>query len=163
MTVNLPPKTDDTDSFFRAFRVDARVDAEEYRVIAFGHTTEQADEALKLVLTGIKRAIDAPLRDFEVSGVALPKLGDHAVVIDGRNRPRCVLRVTETAIAPFASVDAAFAFDVGEGDQSRDGWLRDRRAANNAIADDTPMVFTRFTVVWPRLFADDWSGPPALQ
>ena len=160
-------KSDETDSFFRAFKADAKVDAGDYAVVNFGDSEAMADELLKLVLSGIKRATASLVRDFQASGEAIPKAGDYAVVVDGRNKPRCVYRVSDIAIAPFISVDEAFAFDEGEGDQTRDSWLRDhrvyfdRQAAGGdfAMHDAIETVFERFTVVWPRLFADDWTGP----
>jgi uncharacterized protein YhfF len=160
-------KTDDTDSFFRAFKADAKVDADDYTVVNFGDSETMSDELLKLVLSGIKRATASLVRDFHARGEPIPKVGDYAVVVDGRNKPRCVYRVSDITIAPFVSVDDAFAFDEGEGDQTRAGWLREHRAYFERQAagegfvmhDEIETVFERFTVVWPRLFADDWTGP----
>ncbi len=166
MTAFKPKKTDDTDSFFRAFLVDAQVEAATYEVVGFGNTVAMADDLLKLVLSGIKRATTDLVRSFGPE-YPLPQPGDYAVVVDGRNKPRCVYRVTEIRVGPLNSVDDAFAFDEGEGDQTRAWWLRDHigyfeklsAAENFHFSEDDPAVFERFTVVWPRLFADDWTGP----
>ena len=167
MSVFKPVKTDETDSFFRAFKTDARIEAERYDVAAFGDSAAMADELLALVLTGIKRATASLARDYGEGREPLPKVGDYVVVVDGRNKPRCVWRTTEIKVKPLPAVDDQFAEDEGEGDGTRDGWLRDhrdyfqRQARREGFAfdDEIATVFERFTVIWPRLFADDWKGP----
>lgn len=166
-----PDKTDATDSFFRAFKADAGVDANDYAVCAFGDSAAMADELLELVLLGIKRATASLARDYAGSGgegrEPLPKVGDHVVVIDGRGKPRCVWRTTGIEVKPLIAVDEAFAVDEGEGERTRDWWLDAHRAyfAREAeregfeFSDDIETVFERFTVVWPRLYAD---GPIRL-
>jgi uncharacterized protein YhfF len=166
-----PVKTGDTDAFFRAFRTDARVEAETYSVIGFGDNPAMADEHLGLVLAGIKRATASLARDYGGDRRPLPKAGDHAVLVDGRNKPRCVLRTTEAIMRPLSAVDDDFAWDEGEGTRTRADWLTAHRASFQqqaereglALADDEAAVFERFTVVWPRLFADDWKGPRRSQ
>lgn len=155
-------KTEATDSFFHAFRTDAGVAADDYAVVALGDSEAMADDLLELVLAGIKRATAALARDFGPGRDPLPKVGDHVVLVDGRNKPRCVWRTTAVDVKPMNAVDDAFAFDEGEGERTRDWWLTAHRASFSAQAkrqgftfDDTAeTVFERFTLVWPRLFAD---------
>jgi uncharacterized protein YhfF len=166
-----PVKIDDTDAFFRAFRTDARVETEAYSVAAFGDSAAMADEMLGLVLAGIKRATTSLARDYGGDRPPVPRAGDLAVLVDGRNKPRCVLRVTQSTVQPLGAVDDDFPWDAGEGTQSRADWLAARRTyfqrqaerEGFALADDEAVVFARFTVVWPRLFADDWKGPRRRQ
>jgi uncharacterized protein YhfF len=158
----LTSKTDATDSFFRAFKQDTRVDAGDYAVVAFGDSEAMADELLELVLLGIKRATASLARDYGEGGDRLPRAGDYAVVVDGRGKPRCVWRTTEVEVKPLVAADDAFAFDEGEGKRTLDSWLADHRAIfareserkGFVMTDDEPTVFERFTIVWPRLFAD---------
>lgn len=167
MSAYKPVRTDETDSFFRAFKADAKVDTEHYDVVAFGDSEKMADDLLELVLIGIKRATASLARDYGEGRDPLPKVSDHVVVVDGRNKPRCVYRTTEITVKPLNTVDDAFAFDEGEGDRTRDIWLRNHRTAFQrqavregfAMHDGIETVFERFTIVWPRLFADDWKGP----
>ena len=166
-----PKKTDDTDAFFRAFLADAKVHAERYEVVAFGDSPAMAGELLELVLAGVKRATASLARDYAGGGGAseepLPAVGDLVVVVDGRNKPRCVWRTTDIEVKPLIAVDDAFAFDEGEGDRTRDDWLAGHRADFQRQAerdgfefhDEIETVFERFTIVWPRMFADDWEGP----
>lgn len=151
-----------TDSFFQAFKTDAGVAAEDYAVVAFGDSEAMADELLELVLLGVKRATAALARDFGPGREPLPKVGDHVVLVDGRNKPRCVWRTTSVEMKPLEAVDDAFAHDEGEGERSRDWWLAAHRtyfaaqAEREGFALEEPIetVFERFTIVWPRLFAD---------
>ena len=106
MTRFLSDRTDATDSFFRAFKADTGVAAEDYLVVALGHDEMTSDEGLQLVRLGITRATAAPASDFG-EAVPLPKVGDHAILLDGRDNPRCVWQTTEVVTKPFASVDDA--------------------------------------------------------
>ena len=160
-------KTNETDSFFRAFKADAKIDAERYDVVAFGDSARMADELLELVLIGIKRATASLARDYSPDTEPLPAVGDYVVLVDGRNKPRCVWRTTDIEVKPMIAVDDQFAIDEGEGDGTRDDWLAGHRAYFQRQADrdgfefhdEIETVFERFTIVWPRLFADDWEGP----
>ena len=157
-------KTDATESFFRAFRADSGAAARDYVVVALGHDEATADEGLRLVRLGIARAAAAPAADFG-DAVPLPEVGGHAVILDGRDNPRCVWRTTGVAVQPLAAVDDAFAHDAGAL-AGREAWLAGQRAllAGRAGAeglsfdDETDMAFLRFRIVWPRLFADKPPG-----
>jgi uncharacterized protein YhfF len=164
-----PVKTDDTDSFFRAFKADARVDAKRYEVAAFGDDPATADELLKLALDGYKRATASLARDYGDGKEALPAVGDYVVLVDGRNKPRAVWRTTHVEVKPLNAVTDEFAEIEGEGDRTRDWWLgahrtdfaRQAEREGFAMSDDILTVFERFTIVWPRLFADG-DGPITL-
>jgi uncharacterized protein YhfF len=126
---------------------------------AFGDSPEMADELALLVRDGPKRATAGLLRDFAPhTDDPVPRPGDHWVVLDGRGAQVCVIRTTEVEIKPLRAVDAAFAWDEGEGDRTRDGWLamhrayftRDAARRGLGFTDDEPTVFERFELVWPR-------------
>jgi uncharacterized protein YhfF len=122
----------------------------------FGDSAELADELLDLVLHGPKRATAASVSEFELEGEPLPKVGDLSVVTDFHGRPRALLRTSDVRVGPLSSVDDAFAWDEGEGDRTRDGWLRDHTAyfqrALPALGltfdPDMPTVFERFEVAY---------------
>lgn len=135
---------------------------EEPAVERFGDSAALADDLLGLVLSGTKRATAGLVADFAHDGEPLPRIGGHWIVCDGSGVPRCVLRSVELRIGRLASVDDAFAWDEGEGDRSRGGWLqaheryfRRTLAARGAEwSDDLEVVFERFRVVWPPAVAD---------
>ncbi len=125
---------------------------------AFGDSKALADELAELVWTGPKRATATLLADFENDGEALPREGEHWVVVDGDGLPRCVIRTTKVDVKRFSDVDAADAWDEGEGDRSLEDWVAGhqrffgRRCEHLGIepSDDMMVVFERFEVVWPR-------------
>lgn len=126
-------------------------------VFCFGDSPEMADELAALVLAGTKRATAGLLADHEDEGTAVPAAGDHCVVHLGDGRPCAVIRSTEVRVGPLSSVDAAFAWDEGEGDRSLAYWqaaherfFRRRCAALGLAFDDSvEVVFERFELVWP--------------
>jgi uncharacterized protein YhfF len=79
-----------------------------------------------------------------------------SIATDGAGRARAVLRTTEVRIGPLSSVDESFAWDEGEGDRTRDGWLADheqyfRRYLPTIGVDFNPdmtTVFERFEVLF---------------
>ena len=123
----------------------------------FGDSAAMADDLLALVLAGTKTATAGLARTFELSGEPLSKPGDHWVVLDGQDSPRCVLRTVQVRVGLLESVDAAFAWDEGEGDRTREYWLDAHRRAFLARAEREGLpydeqrdlvVFERFKVVW---------------
>jgi uncharacterized protein YhfF len=127
-------------------------------VFHFGDHPRLADELLGLVLEGRKRATATGLAELERANLPTPRVGDHWIVCDGRSRPRVVGVTTDVRIGPLQSVDDAFAWDEGEGDRTRDDWLRQhdlyfRRtyaAAGLDYDDNIDVVFERFDIVYQR-------------
>jgi uncharacterized protein YhfF len=141
-----------------AFRAAGGIAHDEYQVWAFGDSALQADELAALVVHGPKRATAGLLADYERDGEPLPHVGGHSVILDGHARPVAVIRTTEVMIKPLSQVDAAFAWDEGEGDRTLQ-WWRDaherhfrRRCGELGMpfSDDLPTVFERFELLWPR-------------
>lgn len=123
----------------------------------FGDSAAMADDLLALVLSGTKTATAGLVRDFEMEGEPLPQPGDHWIVLDGQDVPRCVLRTAEIRVGTLDSVDAVFAWDEGEGERTREWWLdahrrffrRQAEHANLAYDEQRDLVvFERFEVVW---------------
>jgi uncharacterized protein YhfF len=121
---------------------------------AFGDTVELADELIELVVAGSKRATAGAVAEYSATGEPLPKIGDRWIATDGALRPRAVLETTDVRVGPLSSVDDEFAWDEGEGDRTRDGWLDDHgwyfsRALTRLGVDfhpDIPVVFERFAL-----------------
>ncbi len=121
----------------------------------FGDSVELANELLALVLEGRKRATAGSLAEYEIEGLATPQVGDRWIVCDGQGRPRAVLQTTDVRVGALSSVDDQFAWDEGEGDRTRDDWLRSHTdfftrthaAAGIPFHPDIPVVFERFEVL----------------
>lgn len=124
----------------------------------FGDNPELAEELGQLIHQGIKTATCASLWEHEFEGSSLPQVGQYEIVLDGKNLPLAIYQLTEVTIRPYDEVDAAFAFEEGEGDRSlqswRDGHWRffSRVLAVIGLKADPkmPLVCQRFRVVYRR-------------
>jgi len=127
-----------------------------YTAWQFGYGVEQGDRLLACVLNGPKRATAGALWAYEAEGESVPVPGDHSVLLDGHGIARCVIRTTQVDILPFDRVDAAFAYDEGEGDRSLEYWqdvhweyfVRELTDLGREATRDMPVVCERFEVVY---------------
>jgi uncharacterized protein YhfF len=134
----------------------------EYTVEHFGDSARLADELLREVTHGAKRATAELASAFAADGDPLPRIGSHWIACDSSGAPRVVLRSVEFRVGTFGSVDESFAWDEGEGDRTLASWKREHSrywtrtcAARGAVwSEDDEIVFERFRVVWPPELAD---------
>ncbi|WP_257167550.1 ASCH domain-containing protein [Bradyrhizobium sp. SRS-191] len=120
------------------------------RSFAFGDGPELADKLLDLVVNGIKTATCSTEDEPNTSTPS-----ERWIVLDGRGNARCVIETTEVTYRRFDEVDAAFAFDEGEGDRSLDYWRAAHRTYFTRLGkfSDTMMLMCeRFRLV--EVFAD---------
>jgi uncharacterized protein YhfF len=124
----------------------------------FGDSPELADELGNLIYHGIKTATCASLWEYETAGTPIPKVGQYDIVLDGQNQPLAINELTEVIIKPFEEVDAAFAFEEGEGDRSYESWRaghwrffsRVLAAIGREADPKMPLICQRFRVVFRR-------------
>ena len=115
------------------------------RTFSFGDSPELADELLELVVKGIKTATSSTEDEPNTS-----TLGERWIVLDGRGEPRCVIETTEVAYRRFNEIDAAFAYDEGEGDRSLACWRSAHWAYFSRIGrfrEDMMLMCERFRLV----------------
>jgi uncharacterized protein YhfF len=93
-----------------------------YQVWYFGNSPQMAEELTLLVIAGTKTATGSLAAVNEVKPDEAPILGGYSVVTDFHGSPMCVVRTVEIRHVPFDEVDAAFAFDEGEGDRRLEYW-----------------------------------------
>ena len=120
------------------------------RSFAFGDSPVLADELLELVLRGVKTATCSTEDEPNLS-----KPGERWIVLDGRGDPRCVIESTEITFRPFNGVDAAFAFEEGEGDRSLAYWRSAHRRYFTRLGkfnEDMMLMCERFRLV--EIFED---------
>ena len=86
---------------------------------SFGDSPQLADELAGLVLAGKKRATC-----WAASEGPKTQVGKRWVVRDGSSVPIAVIETVELTQQRFDEVDAAFAFDEGEGDRTLASWRR---------------------------------------
>jgi uncharacterized protein YhfF len=115
-----------------------------------------AHELAELVVRGVKTATAGLLWEYEVEGEPLPQSGDISIILDGAGRPVCVIETVQVEVKPFNQVDAAFAYDEGEGDRSLNFWREAHwrffsRACGpigRAPSETMPVVCERFRVMY---------------
>lgn len=147
---------------------------------SFGDDPQQADELLDLVLAGQKTATASALRDYEEEArqlarehgdpgrpegdllvgtdldLALPEPGLLSILLDGRGRPRALIRITSVEQVRFGEVTDEHARREGEGDGSLAHWrrvhqefFRTSSPTDEPVDDDTMIVLERFEVLVP--------------
>ncbi len=112
---------------------------------SFGDSPELANELAALVLAGRKRATC-----WAASDGMLTEIGKRTVMLDGSGHPRAVLETVELERRTFNDVDAAFAYDEGEGDRSLALWREAHRAYFSRLgqfAENMMLYCERFQVV----------------
>jgi uncharacterized protein YhfF len=135
---------------------DAPQHQETYLAESFGDNPALADELIALVLAGHKTATCSALWEWEADGDPLPHVGIKTVYLDGAGRPACIVETTEVRVLPMDQVDAAFAHDEGEGDQTWAYWhdahwryfSRVLPTIGHTPAHDMPLVCERFRVIY---------------
>ncbi|WP_297732519.1 ASCH domain-containing protein [uncultured Maricaulis sp.] len=126
-------------------------------VFAFGDSEALADELLALVLIDRKKATASHARWHGPGKDPIPKPGDLALVLDGRNAPACIIQTTGVDIHPVRDTTEEFAWTEGEGDRSLAWWMAahidywNREAEQEGYVFDVSQdaVFHRFNRVWP--------------
>ena len=147
-------------NFWRAFCAEnPEVSPDEpYEVWHFHHRREPSKKLAELVLSGKKRATASLMEDESDTGAG-GIVGGYSVVTDFDGNPQCVVQTTEARRLPFGEVDAEFAFDEGEGDQTLEYWRRAHRkffieccGELNIEFDESIMVSCkRFKVLFPKI------------
>ncbi len=155
-----PPPNDVALRFWREWQDSLPADSP-YRkpppaeVDAYGDNPALADELGLLIFDGLKTATCSLVWEYEWEGSAIPEVGRLDIVVDGAGRPLCITEVIEITIRRYCDVDAAFAFEEGEGDRTLTNWREGhwrfftRICANIGRTPDPamPLVCQRFRVL----------------
>lgn len=151
----------DVETFWRSFLDSLHADESRpqgyYEAFRFGNTPRMADELAGLVLRGIKTATSDLLWALEAKGKIPQRVGDFHIVLKWSGDPVCIIQTVELRVMPFRDVDAAFAYDYGEGDRTVEWWRQnlweyyaeEGRALGREPHQDMPLVCERFQVVYP--------------
>lgn len=129
-----------------------------YQTWHFGNTPEMAAELAGLVISGKKTATASLLAVNEIRPDEAPIDDGYSVVTDIDGEPLCIIQTTEIRHIPFSEVDAEFASDEGEGDQSLEYWRAvhhryfTREAAELGLEfnENSLICCERFRLVHPR-------------
>ena len=98
------------------------VPAGRLRVDGYGDSQDLSEELIELIRSGPKRAGTGLLWAMEHDGDTMPQVGDIEIVIDHRQEPALVTRITRVELVAFSSVEAEYAAIEGEGDGSLEYW-----------------------------------------
>jgi uncharacterized protein YhfF len=93
-----------------------------FEAFQFGAGREMANQIARLVLDGIKTATSDLIWHIDSQGKPRWQVGDEHVVLNGYWEPVCIIRTRELTERRFGDVDAAFAYDYGEGDRTLEWW-----------------------------------------
>jgi uncharacterized protein YhfF len=156
-----PEKTKKVEAFWQAFLATLPPDAPQrqktYVAEPWGDNPAMADELGGLIAAGVKTATCSTLWEWLAEGQALPEAGLLTIVLDGSDAPLCIIETSEVTIRPYNQVDAAFAFEEGEGDRSLAYWrevhwlffTRSLAIIRRAPHQEMPLVCERFRVIYP--------------
>lgn len=92
------------------------------RIDGYGDSQALSEQLLELIRFGSKRAGTGLLWAMEHDADTMPEVGDIEIVIDHRQEPAFLTRITRVEVVAFSAVDAAYAAIEGEGDGSLDNW-----------------------------------------
>ena len=153
-----PGRRAEIEAFWLEYQRAGSVQVEGFTATAFGPTRSVADDLATLVRDGHKRAHATLERDFEVEGDALPRPGEHIVVLDGSGHPQAIVRLRHVERRYFNEVDDEFAFECGEGDRTLHWWLVAYRQeyAERAeregfqVGERAVLILEFFDLVWPQ-------------
>jgi uncharacterized protein YhfF len=128
-----------------------------YQAWHFGDSRQLAHELVELVLHGPKRATAGLgfVTDALPHTAAVPD--GYSVVTEIDGTPRAVIRTTGLERRKFSDVDAAFAWDEGEGDRTLDDWKqghwsyfsRECESLGRAMSEDAEVCLERFELLYP--------------
>ncbi|MGD9629136.1 MAG: ASCH domain-containing protein [Pyrinomonadaceae bacterium] len=93
-----------------------------YQVWYFSNNSESARCLAELVISGKKTATASLKAVNDLEPEKAPHDGGYSVVTSFEGEPLCIVRTTEIRHLPFNEVDAQFAYDEGEGDQTLEDW-----------------------------------------
>lgn len=121
----------------------------------FELTEKLANELLKLVLIGQKRATASSLWAYEIKGDNIPQKGDFSIVTDWDGNPKCVIETVEVSILPFGEITFDICKREGE-DDNLESWRKghikfftsEGRELGYNFSEDMPVVFEDFEVVY---------------
>jgi len=83
-----------------------------------------ANQLLELYLSGKKTAGSSLVKDYELSGDPLPRIGNFWIILNQSSEPKCIVRTVKIEIHEFDKVPESVAIAEGEGDLSLTYWRK---------------------------------------
>lgn len=114
--------------YWASFANEQQVEVDLPEAWMFGDgSLEMGNELGQLVVQGIKTGTCAAHRIYELENERIPKVGEYAIVLNGKEKPVAIIRYTAIELIPMNEVTADFARSEGEGDLSYAYWYREHQ------------------------------------
>ena len=121
----------------------------------FELTEKWANELLRLVLIGQKRATSSSLLAYQINGDRIPQVGDFSIVTDWEGIPKCVIETTDVTIIPFKDITFDICKREGE-DDDLESWRKahisffssEGSELGYTFTEDMPVIFEDFKMVF---------------
>jgi len=98
--------------------------AEPYVETSIAGNIDIANSLLSLYLSGKKYAGSGLVKDYQLAGDELPKIGNHWIVLDAKGTPCCILKTIRVETHLFKNITKEIAIAEGEGDLSIETWKK---------------------------------------
>lgn len=109
-----------------------------------------------LVVEGKKTATCSAHVFYEIEKEALPHVGQYNIVLDAKEQPAAIIRITEVSIMPMNKVPVEFALAEGEGDYNywwnahEQFFKSELEKLNLLYSESMQLVCERFQVIHTR-------------
>jgi uncharacterized protein YhfF len=128
-----------------------------YQTWYFSNNSASARELAELVISLKKTATASQVSVNEIEPEKAPIDDGYSVITSFEGEPLCVIKTIEIRHVPFNDVDAQFAFDEGEGDQTLHDWLkahseyftREAKVYDVEFDDTSLICCERFQLLYP--------------
>ena len=145
------------EDFWHRFLIEKRLspDSTYFDCFHFELTEKWAEELLRLVLLGKKKATASSLYAFEKENLRLPEVGDFSIVTNWAGEPKCVIQTSKVRILPFREMTYDICKLEGE-DDTLASWqsghqrffTEEGKELGYEFTEDLPVVFEEFEVVY---------------
>ena len=143
--------------FWEEVKAEKNLEGEYVFAFGFGDRKKMKDELLELVLQGIKLATTSLVKELEIMNEPTPVVGDYNILLDGDEKPRAVVRTTDTRLMKFRDVPAEHAWVEGEDDRTLETWMgghirywsRVGKEQGFGFNEDMKVILERFDVIYP--------------
>jgi len=147
--------TKEIEGFWQDFcRNNSEINADTpFQIWFFGSNRAMAKELGELVISGKKTATASLVSINKIKPEIAPIPDGYSVVTDFDGNPLCIIQTTEIRHLPFDEVDAKFAFDEGEDDQTLESWREGHWRYFTKEAGESAVEFNEKSLICCERFA----------
>lgn len=131
-------------------------DTRYHEAFHFDLNKKSADELLKLVLSGKKKATCSSVYEWQADNHA-PKAGDLSIVTDWDGMPACIIKTLKVETLPFCEMTFELCSKEGEGmcletwQQNHERFFKaDGKRRSYTFTWDMPVVYEEFEVIYQK-------------